>query len=114
MNTTFVRRNTPHSHLFLTLPAHLWRHVLTFYGYKDHTLAGLACQYLHALWTEAVGKGKLPLFVPVDCNTLREAVDRVHGDDRLTTIVVGKGKHQIDGEQSVSYTHLTLPTNREV
>ena len=35
--------------------------------------------------------------VPEDCNTLKEAVDRVHGDDRLTTIVVGKGEHQIDG-----------------
>jgi hypothetical protein len=34
--------------------------------------------------------------VPEDCNTLKEAVDRVHGDDRLTTIVVGKGTHQID------------------
>jgi len=39
----------------------------------------------------------LPLFVPVDCSTLKEAIDRVHGDDRLTTIVVGKGEHQIDG-----------------
>jgi hypothetical protein len=35
--------------------------------------------------------------VPEDCNTLMEAVDRVHGDDLLTTIVVGKGEHQIDG-----------------
>jgi len=29
--------------------------------------------------------------------TLQEAVDMVHGDDSLTTIVVGKGEHQIDG-----------------
>ena len=28
--------------------------------------------------------------VPEDC-TLNKAVERVHGDDRLTTIVVGKG-----------------------
>ena len=34
--------------------------------------------------------------VPEDCNTLKEAVDRVHGDDGLTTIVVGAGEHQID------------------
>ena len=34
--------------------------------------------------------------VPEDCNTLMEAVARVHGDDGLTTIVVGKGEHQID------------------
>jgi hypothetical protein len=36
--------------------------------------------------------------VPEDCNTLKAAVGRVHGDDRLTTIVVGKGEHQIDGD----------------
>jgi hypothetical protein len=85
------------SNLLLKLPTHLWRHVLTFYGYKNYTLAGRSCRYLHALWTEAVEQGKLPLFVPVDCTTLKAAVDRVHEDDRLTTIVVGKGEHQIDG-----------------
>jgi hypothetical protein len=36
--------------------------------------------------------------VPEDCKTLQEAVDRVHGDDCWTTIVVGKGEHQIDGD----------------
>jgi hypothetical protein len=45
-----------------------------------------------------VENGALPLFVPVDCNTLQEAVDRMHGNDRLTTIVVGQGEHQIDGD----------------
>ena len=34
--------------------------------------------------------------VPEDC-TLKEAVERVHGDDSLTTILVGEGKHQVDG-----------------
>ena len=39
------------------------------------------------------------LFVPnEDCKTLKEAVSRVHGDNRLSTIVVGKGEHQIDGD----------------
>jgi hypothetical protein len=92
--------NNPRAHignLLLTLPTHMWRHVLTFYGYKDYTLAGRTCRYLHALWTEAVDSQKLPLFVPVDCNTLKEAVGRVHENDRWTTIVVGKGEHQIDG-----------------
>jgi hypothetical protein len=38
------------------------------------------------------------LFVPTDnCKTLKEAVDRVHGDDRLSTIVLGTGEHQING-----------------
>ena len=35
--------------------------------------------------------------VPEDCKTLKEAVERVHKIDRLTTIVLGKGEHQIDG-----------------
>ena len=35
--------------------------------------------------------------VPEDCNTVKEAVLKVHGDDCLATIVVGKGEHQIDG-----------------
>jgi hypothetical protein len=95
------------SNLLLKLPTHLWRHVLTFYGYKDYTLAGRSCQYLHALWTEAVEQGKLPLFVPVDCTTLKAAVNRVHEDDRLTTIVVGKGEHQIDG----SYVEIVSAMN---
>jgi hypothetical protein len=42
--------------------------------------------------------GKDGVRVPEDCATLKEAVGRVHGDDGLTTIVVGKGEHQIDGE----------------
>jgi len=40
---------------------------------------------------------KTSIHVPTDTKTLQAAVDRVHGDDRLTTIVVGKGEHQIDG-----------------
>jgi hypothetical protein len=40
--------------------------------------------------------GEAEVHVPEDCNTLKEAVERVHGDDRLTTIVVGEGEHQID------------------
>ena len=75
----------------------MWQHILSFYGYKDYTLAGRTCQYLKRLWVEAVEKKRLPLFVPVDCNTLQEAVGRLHEDDRLTTIVVGKGEHKIHG-----------------
>ena len=37
------------------------------------------------------------LFVPNDnCKTLKEAVNRVHGDERLSTIVVGKGEHVVE------------------
>ena len=34
---------------------------------------------------------------PEDCKTLKEAVERVHRIERLTTIVLGEGEHQIDG-----------------
>jgi hypothetical protein len=50
--------------------------------------------------TKTTGEGETGdgvVRVPEDCNTLKEAVEWVHGDDRLTTIVLGKGKHQIDG-----------------
>jgi hypothetical protein len=86
------------SNLLLTLPSHLWRHILTFFGYKDYTLTGRTCPYLKRLWTEAVKNHRIigTLFVPGHCNTLQQAVDRVHWDDRLTTIVLGQGEHQIN------------------
>ena len=86
-----------HRDVFQTLPTFMKRQILAFFGYKEYTLAGRTCPYLYALWTEAIERKRLPLFVPVDCKTLKEAVDRVHEEDRLTTIVVGKGEHQIDG-----------------
>jgi aspartyl/asparaginyl beta-hydroxylase (cupin superfamily) len=36
--------------------------------------------------------------VPKDCPTLKEAVDRVHEDEHLTTIVLMAGEHHIDGD----------------
>jgi hypothetical protein len=39
----------------------------------------------------------MPLYVPEDCKTLKEAVKRVKQDPRITTIILGKGDHQIDG-----------------
>jgi hypothetical protein len=38
------------------------------------------------------------IWVPQHKKTLKEAVDWVHENDQLTTIVVGKGVHQIDGD----------------
>ena len=96
-NETTSNSSTPRD-VLQTLPTFMKQQMLAFFGYKDYTLAGRTCQYLKRLWTEAVQQGKLPLFVPVDCNTLKEAVGRVHEDDRLTTIVVGQGEHQIDGD----------------
>ena len=46
-------------------------------------------------------------------------LDPAFEQDRLTTLEYGndmsiKEMHKIDGTMPVSYTHLTLPTNREV
>ena len=38
----------------------------------------------------------MPLFVPEDCNTLKEAVARVEQDSRITTIVLGEGNHVVE------------------
>jgi len=51
---------------------------------------------LYALWKEAIERKRLPLFVPADCKTLKEAVKRVHEEDCLTTIVLGKGEHHLN------------------
>ena len=50
-----------------------------------------------AHWQMANRQTPLPLYVPEDCNTLEEAVKRVAQDPRITTIVLGKGDHQING-----------------
>ena len=79
----------------LRLPDHvLTTKVVTYFGFKDFALASCASQYLQAHWLTANQRKPLPLYVPEDCKTLKEAVNRVHEDDRLTTIVVGKGEHQ--------------------
>jgi len=75
-------------------------HVLTtqlcpFFGFKDYALTGCASSYLQAHWQTANQQKPLPLYVPEDCSTLKEAVKRVHEDNRLTTIVLGKGTHVV-------------------
>ena len=104
-----TNQDTRNSNLLLALPSHLWKLILAFFGYKDYTLTGRTCQYLRRLWTEELNNHHIAgtLFVPVDCNTLKEAVDRVHEEDRLTTIVVGQGEHQIAG----SYLVITSAMN---
>jgi hypothetical protein len=37
----------------------------------------------------------MPLYVPEDCKTLKEAVTRVEQDSRITTIVLGEGDHVV-------------------
>ena len=62
------------------LPDHVLRDkVLACFGYKDYTLASVVCQYLQLQWVAATENHRLPLYVPEDCRTLREAVNRVQG-----------------------------------
>jgi len=86
------------------LPTFMQRQILSFFGYKDFTLASRTCKYLNALRQEAINNNRLPLFVPMDCNTLQEAVDRVHKDFCLTTILLMKGEHEMNG------TYLEIPS----
>jgi len=94
---TKTNNNTPRD-ILQTLPTFMQRQILAFFGYKDHTLADRTSPQLYALWKEARERmARDGVRVPEHCKTLKEAVEMVHGDDRLTTIVVGTGKHQIDG-----------------
>jgi hypothetical protein len=82
-----------------TLPDHvLTTQVFTYFGFKDYAVTSCASTYLQAHWQTANQHKPLPLYVPEDCKTLKEAVKRVKQDNRITTIVLGKGEHQIDGD----------------
>ena len=60
------------------LPDHvLTTKVFTYFGFKDYALTGCASQYAQAHWQTANQQKPLPLYVPEDCNTLQEAVERV-------------------------------------
>ena len=79
------------------LPDHvLTTKVFTYFGFKDYALTGCACTYAHAHWQAANRRKPLPLYVPEDCKTLREAVARVAHDPRITTIVLGEGEHVVE------------------
>jgi hypothetical protein len=82
----------------LRLPDHvLTTKVFTYFGFKDYALTSCASTYLQAHWQTANRTKPLPLYVPEDCKTLEEAVEKVKQDGRITTIVLGEGEHQIDG-----------------
>ena len=69
--------------LLRKLPDHvLTTKVFTYFGFKDYALTGCASQYAQAHWQTANRRKPLPLYVPEDCRTLKEAVKQVHGDDR--------------------------------
>ena len=82
----------------LTVPDAVMIHtLLPCLRLKDYFSIGCADRHLQGLWEQVIDVSILCLCVPEDCRTLKEAVGMVHGDDRLTTIVVGRGEHQIDG-----------------
>ena len=83
--------------LLRTLPDHvLTTKVFTYFGFKDYALTGCVSQYSQAHWQTANRRKPLPLHVPEDCKTLKEAVERVEQDPRITTIVLGKGEHVVE------------------
>jgi hypothetical protein len=81
----------------LRLPDHvLTAKVVPYFGFKDYALASCASQYLQAHWQTANQRKPMPLYVPEDCKTLKEAVARVEQDQRITTIVLGEGEHVVE------------------
>jgi hypothetical protein len=87
--------------LLRTLPDHvLTTKVFTYFGFKDYALTGCASQYAQAHWQTAIRRKTMPLYVPEDCKTLKEAVARVEQDQRITTIVLGEGQHVVEAFES--------------
>jgi hypothetical protein len=97
-----------------TLPTFMQRQILAFFGYQDYTLTGRTCHYLHARWTEAMQHHRMTgtLFVPnEDCKTLKEAVKQVHGDGRLTTIVLGcRSVVEVSKHRGIDMNSLEIPS----
>ena len=59
----------------------------------------------------------MPLFVPEDCKTLKEAVTRVEQDSRITTIVLGKGEHVVEAfqdEDGRDWNHLKINSAMQI
>jgi hypothetical protein len=100
--------------LLQALPTFMQRQILAFFGYQDYTLTGRTCQYLHARWTEAMQHHRMAgtLFVPTDnCKTLKEAVKQVHGDGRLTTIVLGcRSVVEVSKHRGIDMNYLEIPS----
>lgn len=82
------------------LPSFMQRQILAFFGYKDYALTTRVSHYLQTRWTEAMANRRMTgtvFFPDSGCTTLYEAVDKVREGRRLTTIVVGKGEHNVEG-----------------
>jgi len=91
------------------LPDHvITTKVFTYFGFKDFALTSCASQYAQAHWQTANRRKPMPLYVPEDCKTLKEAVTRVEHDSRITTIVLGQGEHHIDGPYLWIYSAMSI------
>ena len=86
---------TMDGNLLRSLPDHLTTKLFTYFGFKDYALTGCASQYAQAHWQTANRRKPMPLYVPEDCKTLKEAVQRVEHDSRIMTIVLGEGEHVV-------------------
>jgi hypothetical protein len=94
---TNINHSTTNRDDLLRLPDHVFREkVAPFFGFKDYALASCAAQYLQTHWQAANRQKPWPLYVPEDCKTLIEAVRRVTQDSRITTIVLGTGRHVVE------------------
>jgi hypothetical protein len=97
--------------LLRTLPDHvLTTKVFTYFGFKDYALTGCSSQYAQAHWQAANQRKPMPLYVPEDCKTLKEAVARVEQDSRIATIVLGEGEHVVEAfkDSGTDCNHLTI------
>lgn len=68
--------------------------IITYFSYKAYAIFSRTCKYLREEWKNSIEQGLVPIHVPEDC-TIKEAVEKVGKSCSLTTIVVGKGKHNL-------------------
>ena len=82
--------------------------VFTYFNFKDYALTSCVSEYLQAHWQTANQINPLPLYVPEDCRTLQRAVGTVAYDPRITTIVLGKGEHQIEDHHLIIFSAMSI------
>jgi hypothetical protein len=90
------------SNKMITLPDFVLKYeVFTYLIFKDYSRTSCVNHRLQDLSENVLERKLVPLYVPEDCKTLKEAVRRVHEDDRLATIFLGQGEFVVeDGDGS--------------
>ena len=105
------------SNKVITVPDAVMKHkVFTFLRLKDYFHTSCVDRHLRKLWEKVLVEESvlLHLHVPEDCRMLEEAVNRVHRDRRLTSIVLGKGHHQIDGDYLKIFSSMSIVGDPDV